>query len=72
MITAGKYKGTHDVVYVATESNTVYAIDVHTGSILLNPNFGAPSAIPLGCGNNGPNVGITSTPVIDPAATLCT
>ena len=41
MITAGKYQGTtHDVVYVATENNTVYAIDVHTGTILLNPNFG--------------------------------
>lgn len=66
VITAGQYKGTtHDVVYVATESNTVYAIDANTGTVLLSPNFGAPVPMPLGCNNNGPNVGINSTPVID-------
>lgn len=64
-ITAGSFQGTHDVVYVATEGNTVYAIDAESGTVLLNPNFGAPVARPLGCGNNGPNVGINSTPVID-------
>jgi hypothetical protein len=67
-ITAGKYPGTHDVVYVATEGNTVYAIDVHTRTVLLSPNFGPPVSYPLGCGNNGPNVGINSTPVIDGAS----
>ncbi|MGA9355705.1 MAG: hypothetical protein WBV46_18600 [Terriglobales bacterium] len=66
MITAGQYQGTlHDVAYIATEGNTVFAIDVHTGAVLLNPNFGTPVRYPLGCGNNGPNVGINSTPVID-------
>jgi len=68
-ITAGSYQGTHDVVYVATESNTVYAIDVHTGTVLLSPNFGAPvsqQSLPGRCYANGPSVGITSTPVIDP------
>ncbi len=69
IITAGQYQGTtHDVVYVATEGNTVYAIDVHTGAVLLSPNFGSPVRYPLGCGNNGPNVGINSTPVIDPGS----
>lgn len=69
VITAGPYAGTtHDVVYVATEGNTVYAIDAHTGTILLNPNFGTPVPYPLGCSNNGPNVGINSTPVIDPVS----
>jgi hypothetical protein len=68
LITAGNYQGTHDVVYVVTENNTVYAIDVHTGTVLLSPNFGPPVVYPLGCGNNGPNVGITSTPVIDPSS----
>jgi len=71
-ITAGNYKGTHDVVYVATENNTVYAIDVHTGTVLLSPNFGTPvpqASLPGGrCWANGPNVGITSTPVIDPSS----
>jgi hypothetical protein len=52
-------------VYVATEGNTVYAIDAHSGTVLLKPNFGTPVRYPLGCGNNGPNVGINSTPVID-------
>jgi hypothetical protein len=67
-ITAGNYQGTHDVVYVATENNTVYAVDVNTGTVLLNPNFGTPVSYQLGCGNNGPNVGINSTPVIDPSS----
>jgi len=64
-ITAGQHQGTHDVVYVAAESNTVYAIDAESGTVLLNPNFGTPIRFPLGCTNNGPNVGINSTPVID-------
>jgi outer membrane protein assembly factor BamB len=59
----------HDVVYVVTENNTVYAIDADTGSVILNRNLGPavprphPSGIP--CANNGPQVGIESTPVID-------
>ncbi len=67
-ITGGAHPGKHDVVYVATEGNTVYAIDAHSGIVLLNPNFGKPVSYPLGCTNNGPNVGINSTPVIDPAS----
>ena len=57
--------GIHDVVYVATESNTVYAIDASSGAILISKNFGAPVPAPLGCTNNGPNVGINGTPTID-------
>ena len=57
--------GKHDVVYVATESNTIYAIDASNGEILLNRNLGSPVSLPLGCGNNGPHVGINGTPVID-------
>jgi hypothetical protein len=64
-ITAGSHQGVHDVVYVATEGNTIYAIDAEAGTILLKPNFGKPVGYPLGCTNNGPNVGINSTPVID-------
>jgi hypothetical protein len=67
-ITAGSHRGKHNVVYVATEGNTVYAIDSTTGTVLLSPNFGKPVPNPLGCTNNGPNVGINSTPVIDPAS----
>ncbi|MGD0960585.1 MAG: hypothetical protein ABSB19_12335 [Methylomonas sp.] len=69
-ISAGNYAGIHDVVYVATGSNTVYAIDASSGQVLLSQNFGAPVPYPIGCNNNGPNVGITGTPVIDPATNL--
>jgi PQQ enzyme repeat len=58
--------GTHDVVYVVTESNTVYAIDAASGAILVSRNLGAAVPNPLGCGNNPPNIGILGTPVIDP------
>ena len=64
-ITAGSHKGIHDVVYVVTGNDTVYAIDANAGAVLLSQHLGSPVPKPLGCGNNGPNVGITSTPVID-------
>jgi hypothetical protein len=64
-ITAGNYQGLHNVVYVVTGNDTVYAIDANTGTILLSNHLGTPVTWPLGCNNNGPHVGITSTPVID-------
>jgi len=62
-ITAGNYQGEHDVVYVVTENDTVYAIDAESGTILLSPNFGPPVMYPGGC--VAPYDGINSTPVID-------
>jgi hypothetical protein len=56
-----------NTVFVATENNSVYAINVTTGSVLWRTNLGAPvpgSALP--CGDISPS-GITSTPVIDVA-----
>lgn len=64
-ITAGNNQGQHDVVYVVSENDTVYAIDANVGTVLLSNHLGTPVGRPLGCGNNGPNVGINSTPVID-------
>jgi hypothetical protein len=65
-ITAGKYQDSvHTVVYVATDNNSIYAIDATTGTVLLQPNFGPPVVRPLSCGKNNPDVGINSTPVID-------
>lgn len=65
-ITAGKFKGTtHDVVYVATDNNSIYAIDTTSGALLLKPNFGPPVVKPLNCHIYNPDVGINSTPVID-------
>lgn len=58
----------HNVLYVATENNSVYAIDAQSGQVLVQTNLGAPVPyydLPGGCNNNGPNVGIGSTPVID-------
>jgi hypothetical protein len=57
--------GSHTVVYVATEGNTVYAIDGTSGVVLASRNLGPPVPTPLGCGNNGPNVGVNGTPTID-------
>ena len=54
----------HDVVYVATENNNVYAIDADTDTKLLKVNLGT-AISPWGCGNNGPTVGINGTPAID-------
>jgi PQQ-like domain len=62
----------HNVVYVATENNSVYAFDADnvSGQVLWQVNFGTPitcAAIP-GCNRDlKPNIGITSTPVIDQA-----
>jgi hypothetical protein len=62
--------GVHNVVYVATNNNTLYAIDASSGQILLSRNLGPPvpmSILPGRCPNNSTNIGIHSTPVIDPA-----
>lgn len=67
-ITAGQSQGVHNVIYVVTGNDSVYAIDAQSGTVLLSVNLGAPVPYPLGCNNNGPNVGITSTPVIDPTS----
>jgi hypothetical protein len=56
----------HNVVYVATENNSVYAFDADGTGQLWKRSFG--SAIPCGnvhgCGV-APVIGITATPVID-------
>ncbi len=59
----------HDVVYVATEADTVWALDAHTGAVLWGPvRIGTPvPRADLPCGNVDPE-GITATPVIDPQA----
>ena len=66
--TRGASPGKHDVVYVATENDTVYAVDASSGTVLFQQSLGSPVPTPLGCNNNGPNVGIDGTPVIDKQA----
>jgi outer membrane protein assembly factor BamB len=55
-------------VYVATENDTVYALSAATGAIAWSTHLARPvpsNALP--CGDIQPTVGITGTPVIDPA-----
>ena len=64
--------GTHNVLYVVTENDTVYAFDADAGgpslwhvSVL---GSGEAASDDRGCGQVTPEIGITSTPVIDPGA----
>ncbi|WP_426404766.1 choice-of-anchor D domain-containing protein [Streptomyces sp. R-07] len=53
----------------ATENNKVYGIDAATGAIGWTKDFGAPwPASAITCGDLVPNIGVTSTPVYDPAS----
>lgn len=57
------------MVYVATENDTVYALNAATGAIAWQKHLA--TAVPSGqlpCGDISPTVGITSTPVIDPSS----
>jgi outer membrane protein assembly factor BamB len=55
-------------VYVATEENTVYAVNASTGTVIWHTNLGTPvTSSTLPCGDIGPTTGITGTPVIDVA-----
>ncbi|MGA8706150.1 MAG: chitobiase/beta-hexosaminidase C-terminal domain-containing protein [Steroidobacteraceae bacterium] len=59
---------THNVVYVVTENDSLYAIDGDSGQVLnqvsLIPAGGSAGSFP--CSDLTPVVGITGTPVIDP------
>jgi hypothetical protein len=60
---------THNVVFVATEGDQVYAFDADTFSQLWTTSLLVGSETPSdevdGCGQVAPQIGITSTPVID-------
>ena len=56
-------------VIVATENNTVYALDLFTGAAIWKQHLGDPVAsASLPCGNIRPVSGITGTPAIDLAS----
>jgi len=60
--------GGKDVVVVATEGNDVEALDAATGAAVWSRNLGAPVPLAdLPCGDIDP-LGVTGTPIIDPAA----
>lgn len=66
--------GTHDVVYVTTVNNSVYAFDAndaHALAPLWHVNFGSPANVNdgnFGCTDINGNMGIIGTPVIDAKA----
>lgn len=60
--------GAHNVLFVATEHGTVYGFDADRGSALWHVTTlaaGETSSDNRGCGQVTPEIGVTSTPVID-------
>jgi hypothetical protein len=61
----------HNVVFVVTEHDSAYAFDSDTGAQLWKVSLlgtGETSSDDRGCGQVTPEIGVTSTPVIDRAA----
>ena len=61
-------QGAHNVLYVVTEHDSAYAFDAATGALLWNTSLlgsGETPSDPRGCDQVTPEIGITSTPVID-------
>jgi len=76
-VTVGPEKGIHTVAFVATENDSLYAVDATNGVVLWHDSFISPAAgitavpsVDTGADNITPEIGITSTPVIDPATNL--
>jgi hypothetical protein len=63
----------HNVLYVVTEHDRVYAFDADTGVVLWQVSLLRSGETPAGnfsCGQISPQIGITSTPVIDRSSGL--
>src|ERR1039458_7510989 len=71
----------HNVLFIATEHDQVYAFDVNSGQQLWHTNFLATAGFryvispvssgDVGCGDMVPEIGITGTPAIDtPTGTM--
>ena len=61
-------QGTHNVLYAVTENDSVYAFDADAGTLLWQVSLLQSGETPsgdFGCGQISPQIGITSTPVID-------
>jgi hypothetical protein len=63
--------GVHDVLFVATENDTLYALDPVSGKVFWQHSMLATGETPSdarGCDQVTPVIGITATPVIDRAS----
>ena len=63
-------KGAHNVLIVVTEHDSVYAFDADTGAVIWHVSVlkaGETTSDARSCGQVAPELGITSTPVIDRA-----
>ena len=61
----------HNVVFIATEHDSVYAMDADSGATLWHVSILLSGEVPSdtrNCGQVSPEIGITATPVIDRAA----
>jgi hypothetical protein len=61
-------QGTHNVAYAVTENDSVYAFDADLGTPLWHVSVLESGEVPSddrGCNQISPQIGITSTPVID-------
>ncbi|TKV61555.1 choice-of-anchor D domain-containing protein [Nakamurella flava] len=57
-----------DTLLAVTENNKAYGLDPKSGAIRWTRDVGRPwPASAIGCGDLVPNIGITATPVVDPA-----
>ncbi len=55
-------------VYVATENDSVYKLDAATGAVVWSEHLATPEPSSIApCGDISPSIGVTGTPVIDPA-----
>ena len=64
-------QGMHNVLYVATEHGSVYGLDADSGKALWQVSMlaaGETTSDDHGCGQITPEIGVTSSPVIDPKA----
>lgn len=60
--------GRHDVLFVATEHDSVYAFDTRNGAVLWRKSLLEPGEVPsddINCAQVTPEIGVTATPVID-------
>ena len=80
-VSGGSQAGVHNLVFVATQHDSLYAIDADSGTVVWQTSFlangltGATSITPMPSGDTGstdtaPEIGICGTPVIDPATNL--